>query len=93
MGSKISTDLITYHYNWFRFGKSKQLRYDQIVRQKKYWDDFENGLQEIKSNTINKIDKDVILRPSREEVDPMKYASYINIEQPNAIKQHPNFIK
>jgi hypothetical protein len=88
-----SSDLMTYHYNWFRFDKNKQLRYDQIVREKKYWEDFETGLKEIKFNTINKINKDVIMRPSKQENDPMKYASYIDIQQPKAIQNHPNFIK
>lgn len=87
------SDLYTYHYNWFRFDKNKQLRYDQIVRSEEYWGNFEKGLQEIKHNTINKIDKDVIMRPNKQDSDPMKYASYINIQQPKAIQYHPNFIQ
>lgn len=86
------SDLYTYHYNWFRFDKNKQLRYDQIVRSEEYWGNFEKGLQEIKHNTINNINKDVIMRPNKQDSDPMKYASYVSVIQPNAIKQHPNFV-
>lgn len=87
-----SSKLMTYHYNWFRFGKNKELRYDQIVRDELYWGNFEKGLQQIKFNTINKIKEDVIVRPNKALSDYSKYASYIDIEQPKAIFQHENFI-
>ena len=87
-----SSELMTYHYNWFRFGKNKELRYDQIVRDELYWGNFEKGLQQIKFNTINKIKEDVIVRPNKALSDYSKYASYIDIEQPKAISQHENFI-
>ena len=49
------TDLITYHYAWWRPGKFKQLRYDQLNRSQEYWDDFEKGVQEIiQSKNIQK---------------------------------------
>ena len=41
------TDLVTYHYAWWRPGKFKELRYDQLNRPKEYWDSFEKGIQEI----------------------------------------------
>jgi hypothetical protein len=86
-----ASDLITYHYNWFRFGKNKNLRYDQIVRRPEYWKEFENGLQTIQFNSKNNIREEVILRPSRNNIT--RFASYINIEHPNAIKEHLNYIK
>ena len=84
------SDLITYHYNWFRFDKNKELRYDQIVRSAGYWEEFERGLSKIKHNSMYNIQEDVLLRPSRDNITRM--ASYINIDQPEAIKTHPNFI-
>jgi hypothetical protein len=84
------SDLVTYHYNWFRFDKNKQLRYDQIVRSDDYWNDFERGLQKIRYNSIQNINEDVLLRPSRDNITRM--ASHIDIEQPDSIKLHPNFI-
>jgi len=84
------SDLITYHYNWFRFYKNKELRYTQIVRSADYWKDFENGLLKIKYNSIHGIHEDVLLRPSRDNITRM--ASYIDIDQPESIKTHPNYI-
>ena len=84
------SDLITYHYNWFRFDKNKELRYDQIVRSLEYWRDFETGLSTIKHNSMHNIHDTVVLRPSRNNIT--RFATYINIEQPNAIKTHPNYI-
>jgi len=85
------SDLVTYHYNWFRFDKNKELRYDQIVRSSEYWDAFEQGLSKIKYNSVHNIQEDVLLRPSRDNITRM--ASYINIDHPAAIKSHTNFIK
>lgn len=74
-----------------------------------YWKYFEEGLQEIReksktlhllSKTINKwneyaveseIFNKILLRPSRQ--DEGRWAKFINIEHPNAIKWHPNYIK
>lgn len=84
------TDLITYHYSWFRYGKYKQHRYDLIPRgNPEYWINFENGLKEIRENKSDK----VLLRPSYPESHPMRYAVRINVEHPLAIQQHPNFIR
>jgi hypothetical protein len=84
------TDLVTYHYSWFRYGKYKKHRYDLIPRgNPNYWENFEKGLQEIKKNTQNKI----ILRPNYPKNHPMRYAVKINLPQPEAIKSHPNYLK
>lgn len=87
-----TTELVTYHYNWFRFDKNKELRFDQIVRQKSYWDSFRAALDEMRYNTKMGIKQDVVLRPNRGSSDPARFASYIEIEHPNAIKLHPNYI-
>jgi len=89
----LQSDLITYHYNWFRFDKNKQLRFEQIVRDDvNYWKEFEEGLMRIRNNSqINDHPTHTILRPKR--TNTTKFASYINIEHPNAIKMHNNYIK
>ena len=89
----LQSDLITYHYNWFRFDKNKQLRFEQIVRDDvNYWKEFEEGLMRIQHNSkINNHPVHTILRPRRTNIT--KFASYINIEHPNAIKVHNNYIK
>ena len=86
------SDLITFHYNWFRFEKNKQLRFDQIVRKPEYWAAFEEGLQKMRYNSMHGIEEDVILRPSRLEGDFMRYGSYIDIEHPLAIRAHHNWV-
>ena len=88
-----TTELLTYHYSWFRFGKNKELRYDQIVREASYWASFEKGLSEMRSNTISNIKQDVLLRPTRSINDPGRLASYVDINHPTAIKTHPNYVK
>lgn len=85
-----SSNLLTYHYNWFRFGKNKELRYDQIVRKEEYWKNFEIGLQQIRHNSERNIQQEVLLRPTRNDIT--QHASYINIQQPKAIKSHPNYV-
>lgn len=87
------TDLITYHYCWWRPGKYKQLRYDQLSRTKKYWDDFDRGLEKIKENTEKEIKDDVVLRPDRADYLTHKWASFIEIEHPKHITEHLNFVK
>ena len=55
-----------------------------------YWEEFERGLSKIKHNTMYDIQEDVLLRPSRDNITRM--ASYIDIDQPESIKTHPNYI-
>lgn len=75
----------------------------------KYWQDFEDGLQKARKNStiialmekkgidIGGYCKDsvlfnkVLLRPSRQ--DEAKWAQFIDVEHPEAIKSHPNFVK
>jgi hypothetical protein len=84
------SDLTTYHYNWFRFDKNKELRYEQIVRRPEYWNEFESGLQQMRYNSKNNIQQEVLLRPSRNDIT--RYASHVDIIHPTAIKSHPNYI-
>lgn len=99
----------TRHYCWWRPNNYKQLRYDLIKRSDQYWKDFEVGLQEIRKmsqryanylkpnsdGTINMnmmipLEK-ILIRPSRQ--DEARWVKFIDCEHPNAIKNHPNFVK
>ena len=84
------TDLITYHYAWWRPGKFKELRYAQLNRSLKYWQDFEKGLKEIKESKNQS--KEIVLRPSFDPQLTHHWASFIDIEHPKHVKSHPNYI-
>lgn len=81
------TDLITYHYCWFRQDKYKQLRYDQLNRPNYYWKFFDEGLQYMNELKYAKI----CIRPNKNGTD--RYAHFLNVDHPDAIKNHPNYIK
>ena len=83
------TELETFHYNWFRFGKYKELRFEQIVRNNpNYWIEYEEGLQQIKKNTGEQL---VVLRPSWKG-HIREHAARINLNHPKHIRSHPNYI-
>tara|TARA_R110001592_G_scaffold262716_1_gene528078 strand:+ start:555 stop:1445 length:891 start_codon:yes stop_codon:yes gene_type:complete len=84
-----STDLQTFHYNWFRFDKYKELRFEQIVRNPTYWPEFEQGLQQIRKNTGEQL---VTLRPSWKG-HIREHAARIELDHPVHIKDHPNYLK
>ncbi len=86
------TDLITYHYCWWRPGKYKQLRFDQLNRDDAgvYWKNFNHGLLEIAKNNTK---RDVVIRPHLSESEKMRFAKYIKLEHPKHIKNHFNYIK
>jgi hypothetical protein len=74
-----------------------------------YWKDFEEGLQKVRKNstTIALMEKEgidiggyckdsvlfnkVLLRPSR--TDEARWAKFIDVPHPEAIKNHENFVK
>tara|TARA_R110000868_G_scaffold363011_2_gene625249 strand:+ start:35 stop:955 length:921 start_codon:yes stop_codon:yes gene_type:complete len=90
------------HYPWFVFDKWKELRYDLIWRSDpQYWEDFEVGLKRIR-NTCEMIadypvkgamiyPQRILIRPSRQ--DEGRFAQFIDVEHPKAIKNHPNWVK
>lgn len=86
------TDLLTFHYCWWRPGKYKQLRYDQLNRPAEYWQHFDKALAEIRQigNTSR---QDVVLRPSHDSSMTSHWASYFDIPHPKHIKQHPNYLQ
>ena len=96
------------HYPWFVYDKWKELRYDLIYRSDpQYWKNFEKGLQEIRNvkvwDRINHVDgsitdirnrdipERITIRPSRQ--DAGRYAQFIDVEHPEAIKNHPNYVR
>ena len=84
------TDLVTYHYAWWRPGKYKELRYAQLNRSSEYWQSFDTGLQQIEKANGEDIG-DVVIRPHLGEISH-KYATYVDIEHPIHVKNHENFI-
>lgn len=98
------------HYPWFVFSKWKQLRFDLIHRSNPdYWQDFEKGLQEIRSMTeiyvdylkpnsdgtinLNKIIPSNKILIRPSRQDEGRWAKFIDVEHPKAIQSHTNFIK
>ena len=86
------TDLITFHYPWFKPGKYKKLRYALINRHNSYWEHFDNVLNRIRAHGKS-IKDDIILRPNLPENKLSRYVSFIDIQHPNIMNQHVNFIK
>ena len=86
------TELITYHYAWWRPGKYKELRFSQLNRHPQYWVDFNRGLEQIKENRNFNTD-DVVLRPSSPVDSKNRYAAHVEIDHPKHIKEHPNYLR
>lgn len=82
------TDLVTYHYCWFRFGKFKQLRFDQLQRGPGYWDLYNTGLE--KCNELKY--KKVTVRPWLNGKEGTYLRFFNKLEHPSHIKSHPCYI-
>jgi hypothetical protein len=81
-----STELVTYHYPWFRFGKYLDLRYDQLNRPDYYWKYFSQALNYIDELKYAR----VCAKPDKQGT--YRYLSAVKINHPEAIKSHPNYI-
>lgn len=82
------TDLITYHYAWWRPGKFKELRCDQLKRDSQYWVFFKEGLE--KANLLT--EKKIQIRYNRN--DSGAYITYTTeFDHPKHIKSHQNWKK
>jgi hypothetical protein len=79
------TDLITFHYCWFRKDKYLQLRFDQLNRPSYYWKYFKNGIDYINQFKYAK----VCIRPDK--TGTYRDAMIVDMEHPEAIKSHPNY--
>tara|TARA_R100000008_G_scaffold85338_1_gene74989 strand:+ start:374 stop:1315 length:942 start_codon:yes stop_codon:yes gene_type:complete len=83
------TDLITYHYAWWRPDKFLELRCDQLDRSEEKWTAYLSGMEEAK-----KAERDlIVVRPWCEDNNPRKYLKKVDIEHPKHIFEHPNYLK
>lgn len=96
---KKTEDFFIRHYCWFQPEPYKQLRFDLIYRSNpEYWEDFDAGLMVIRSRSEMYHETGMIpefafrteIRPSRN--DEGRWAEFIDIEHPEAIKNHPNYV-
>ena len=81
------TDLVTYHYAWWRPDKYADLRCAQLNREFEpgYWDAFIKGL----NKTSERKYLDIDVRPlTHEEHLTYRYLSFYDIEHPKHIKEH-----
>jgi len=83
------TDLLTYHYAWWRPGKYLHLRCAQLDRSKEYWENYLKGMEEAKQSK----DDLITVRPQAEENSPRRYLKRIDIQHPKHIFNHPNYLK
>ena len=86
------TDLITYHYAWWRLGKYKELRFKQLNRHPLYWEYFQKGLSKIKENKYLDIDVRPGMGPNSIE-STFRYIRFFNIDHPKHIKSHPCYVE
>ena len=86
------TDLVTYHYAWWRPGKYKELRCKQLNRHPSYWDNFMIGTNKISENKYLDID----VRPSMgpQSINgTFRYIRFFDIDHPKHIKNHPCYVE
>jgi hypothetical protein len=77
-----------FHYAWWRPGKYKDLRINQLIRSSEYHQNFLLALEKAKKCT----DSRILIRPDRVETDPSRYIVRIDIEHPKEIKNHINYV-
>ena len=88
-GMLYPTDLITYHYSWFRPGKFRDLRCDQLMRQVGYWDIFKHGLDK-----ADELKYDEILFRIQHKHTDFGWIKYCDkFEHPKHIKEHECYLK
>jgi len=84
-------DIMTYHYNWFQpIGKYKSFRYDQLKRHSGYWETYESGIQKA-IQLKNSTKEDIRIRNRGD--NNSSWISYIDLEHPLEIQDHPCFLK
>tara|TARA_Y100000361_G_scaffold154177_1_gene178583 strand:- start:3321 stop:4295 length:975 start_codon:yes stop_codon:yes gene_type:complete len=86
------TDLITYHYAWWRPGKYFDLRCDQLTNsirpQPGFWENFKlayEKLDELKYDEVR-------VYPGPKHLTG-KWVKFWDISHPKHIEEHPNFLK
>tara|TARA_Y100000361_G_scaffold7959_1_gene6575 strand:- start:1400 stop:3025 length:1626 start_codon:yes stop_codon:yes gene_type:complete len=87
------TDLVSYHYAWWRPGKYLDMRFHQLNRDSKpgYWEHWKSALSKIRELKDTTKEDVQIRRGDGKHI--MEMASYIEIEHPKHIREHENFIK
>lgn len=79
------TDLTTFHYAWWRPGKFKELRCDQLQRDPYYWPHFTQQLSKANSGTEEMIK----IRYNKPPSDPEAYIKFTREwNHPEIMKQH-----
>lgn len=79
------TDLITYHYAWWRPGKFKELRFDQLQRDSYYWQYYREGLEKTKLGT----EQEIKIRYNRPDSDPTAYIKFTTeFKHPMHVREH-----
>lgn len=80
------TDLITFHYAWWRPGKFRELRFDQLQRDVLYWNFYRKGLDLAKTGKHQRIK----IRYNRDDSDPAAFIRFTKeLEHPSHVKNHP----
>ncbi len=84
------TDLITYHYAWWRPNKFLDLRCEQLLREDGYWDDFRKSMDLANECKLEEINN----RPSisTDPSDINVWLKRIDMEHPKHIKEHECYI-
>ena len=81
------TDLITYHYVWWRPEKYKKMRFAQLNRGDNFWETFESACENIKSLKYNEIR----VYPGPKHLTS-KWIKFHDIKHPKHIKKHENYL-
>jgi len=83
------TDLITYHYCWWRPGKFKELRFDQLKRDSMYWQYYRQQLEKVHEAKYSNIK----IRYNKHDQDSSAYiACTCDFDHPSHIKSHDCYI-
>jgi len=83
------TDLITYHYSWWRPGKFRDLRCDQLMRQVGYWDVVKHCLD----RADELIYDEILIRPNNRHSTSGWIKYWDKYEHPKHVKEHPCYLK
>ena len=86
------TDLVTFHYPWWRPGKYEDLRCKQLNRHSLYWINFKKGMDKIKENKYLDIDVRPDMGPQAIK-STYRYLRFLDIEHPKHIKYHSCYHK
>lgn len=79
------TDLITYHYAWWRPNKFRDLRFDQLQRDSYYWEYYKRGLDLANLGT----EREIKIRYNRDDSDACAYITFTReFNHPKHVSEH-----